>query len=187
MRTFGGCVNGFVFRTGDNGTGYYRDRTSVCEQRVAGQDEPTTILLDELIKHSACNKTFIEGTDTSSMQWPRSRRARRARQADGKRRKKPSRRQVANLLARQGKGNYSCCPETGSIKDRWWRELGMWAVETGNPNSWRSGCEKMLRASSADVVALQEARISNPERLEAASNEARRLGWNPVLAPALKA
>ena len=63
----------------------------------------------------------------------------------------------------------------------------MWAIETGNPNSWKSGCDAALKKSNADVLVMQEVRISNRERLDAASNEARRLGWNPVLSPGLKA
>ena len=63
----------------------------------------------------------------------------------------------------------------------------MWAVETGNPNSWKSGCDTALKRSNADVLAVQEARISSLERLDAATTEARRLGWNPVMSAALKA
>ena len=70
---------------------------------------------------------------------------------------------MANLLAMQGSNDATCCQEVGSINDAWWRELGMCAIETGNPSSWKSGCSKMLEKSDADVVVLQEARISDQE------------------------
>ena len=189
MKKFDGPVAGFVFRTTvDKGTGYYRDNAGSGATVRLKQDEAIPILLDELIKVAVCSKELMQcNAQDGSAHMPKSKRARRARKPDGRRRKQASRRQTANKLWRKGEGNDPCCLEVGSILDKWWRELGMWAVETGNPNSWKSGCDSALKRSNSDVLAVQEVRISSLERLDAASNEARRLGWNPILSPALKA
>jgi len=188
MKKFEGPIAGFVFRTDELGTGYYRDIACAGGVVRRKQSSAIPILLDELIKLGDCSEVLMQcNVGDGSFAMPRSKRARRARQPDGKRKKRVSRRSAANKRWREGEGNDLCCPEVGSIRDRWWKECGMWAIETGNPNSWKSGCDAALKRSNADVLALQEARISSLERLDAAANEARRLGWNPVLSPALKA
>ena len=188
MKRFDGPIAGFVFKTGEKGTGYYRDGAVALGQGQPKQGGPIPIQLDSLVKLEVCNQTLLHnpnGDKAASM--PRGKRARRARQADGRRQKHASRKKIANKLCTQGISNEACCPEIGSIHDKWWKPLGMWAVETGNPTSWNSGCDAALKRSNADVLALQEVRISSLERVDAASNEARKLGWNPVLSTALKA
>ena len=129
IETFDGAIQGFVFRTSEKGTGYHRDGGVPSVFQVEERAQPIPILLDQLIWPSVCSMGLMASAlDCTWEQWPRSKRARRSRRPDGMRETKQSRRQVASLLARQGNTNTTCCPEVGSINDKWWRELGMWAI-----------------------------------------------------------
>ena len=109
MKNFDGPIAGFVFRTDTQGTGYYRD--SACDGGAMRpkQSEPIPIQLHSLIKLEVCSKALLQnpaGEEAAS--WPKSKHARRARQADGKRRKHVSRRKLANRVWREGAGNDPC-------------------------------------------------------------------------------
>ena len=51
------------------------------------------------------------------------------------------------------------CPDTGKLGDCWWHKLGMWALDTGNANSWRSFNDSYGLNSMADVMFGQEAKV----------------------------
>jgi len=83
-----------------------------------------------------------------------------------------------------GQANEDICPEVGSIAERWWPQLGLWAVDSSNGNSWKSTCAAILKRSVADVLGTQETGVASVDKLAAASNEARAMGWNPTLSAA---
>ena len=43
------------------------------------------------------------------------------------------------------------------------RALGLWAVDTVNPNAW-PGAEEVLDSSTADFIAIQETKVVTEEK-----------------------
>lgn len=185
LEDFVGRLPGWTFKTSDRGLGYHRESPVVKDR---AKQQPIPLVLDSLIKPKDCNPDLMSkgSQPVGDLITMKSKRARRSRHPNGKRKSRPSRRKVANAAAKAGT-NHHDCPDIGSLGERWWVPLGWWAVDSGNINSWKSGCETAIKKSKADVSCVQEARLHSADKLATAANEARRLGWNPILFPALKA
>ena len=51
---------------------------------------------------------------------------------------------------------------TASWGDRWWKKQRLWAIVTSNPNSWTTAEEKVLPATAAGALLLQETKLCGP-------------------------
>ena len=74
---------------------------------------------------------------------------------------------------------------TVNLKDDTHRKLGLWAFDTANGNAW-AGARETLAESSADFVAVQEAKVSLDDVPDTEAT-ARGQGWNVSIAPCLYA
>ena len=70
------------------------------------------------------------------------------------------------------------------VKEAWWVQRGLWALETCNVNSWESGKSAVLAKSKADVVFLQETRLFSDAAVLCAQRQAKKAGWNPTISQA---
>ena len=172
---FSGAVNGCVFKTGEQGLGYYKEESS----RPAG-NQPQVIQLEALIQ---CDSKLFPESQTAPFSIGAGARARRARYPDGRRKRWLSRHQRALQVAQQ-KGVGVQCKSTGQLGEADWRSQGWWAVDCANPNSWATAGETLLPRSTADVLLIQETRIFIPDRIQAAERRSRATGWSPVFTPA---
>ena len=177
---FVGRIDGFIFTTGDHGTGYYRDGMArrSCSQRLILADlvPPPTPLGSALA-------SMPQAVSLNTVSVTKPARARRAKLPDGRRRPLPSRRKRA-ILDSQCEGSGGACLPTGLIEDRWWPSKGLWAIDTANGNSWQTLTPAVVSRSKADVLLAQETKIFHTDRLEAAKITAMQNGWNPVLSAA---
>ena len=69
------------------------------------------------------------------------------------------------------------------LADATWRQHGLWAIDTFNPNAWASAKDVMLH-SPADILALQEVRVHDEEQCRRLEQAARPCGWTASIAPA---
>ena len=65
----------------------------------------------------------------------------------------------------------------GELADTWWRDIGLWGMDTLNPNSWESG-KRVISRSAADYTMLQELKVHGEAKLKSAHNAAKAIGWN---------
>ena len=61
------------------------------------------------------------------------------------------------------------------------RDVGLWAIDTANPNAW-GGAEEYLASSGADFVAFQETKV-NGDAKEDKEAVARNIGWSTAIRP----
>ena len=151
---------GFVFKTGDKGTGYYLDggqQEATGSQRVETPD-------DEFDDAEPQGDAVPAG---------RASRARRPRNARGGRLKRPTR--LARLLAAVAA---PIILATGMLPDQQWKQAGLWAVDTANANCADTAFDKVLRKSAADVTCLQEVRHKTPQAIGACKRKLRGAGWS---------
>ena len=185
-KAFSGQVADFVFKTGPAGLGYYKDGGADVG-KVA-----TTLCLDEAIPPpGALAQQMGEAAQAAGIAEPalvfhdfppKVRRARRARHADGRRKKFATRELKANRLG----PIFGGITMSTTMEDKQWKSRGLFAVDTANANCWETLEDCVLTRSSADVVASQESKIITDDRLEGATLAARAAGWNPVLTMAHK-
>ena len=160
-KVFGGSVDGYLFTTRKGVTGYYRD-----------EPPPKRILsLDHLVAPSA------PGTFEATERAPASHAFRR----DGKRFRGKGRRAKAALAP----SDCSAIKEgVTTLSDGQFRECGLWALDTINPNSWSAARDRILSRVAADFAFLQETREHTDAAIEKLKREARDLGWSAVASPA---
>ena len=164
--TFAGALDGYVFTTRTPGTGYYLSQPVFA---------PFVLLLAPLVAPPAAAAFGALLADVA----PVSRRARRQRLSDGtrvrRRRRKPT---TSGPLP----------PVLGhtTLAEASWRQAGLWAIDTANPNSWTTAERTVLASSAADILLLQETkRLLDCDRPAALASRSRRLGWNLQSSPAL--
>jgi hypothetical protein len=63
------------------------------------------------------------------------------------------------------------------------KELGLWAIDSVNGNSWSSG-SKYLEFSGADIVCFQETKLKEDDAIKSAEDTAMRLVWELSLSRA---
>ena len=178
-KPFAGHRDGWVYTTGSKGLGYYVDV-------VGSRDQPhgngkVTLVLDAAIPVPACTAALMHIDGSLSSLAISHKRATRARLADGRRKKRLTRRQRAAAAQLDDGKLDSICPETALLGDCWWQEFGMWALDTGNANCWKSFKGSYAANSKADVVFGQESKILTSNGIISAENDARAEGWNPSI------
>ena len=62
--------------------------------------------------------------------------------------------------------------------------MGLWSIDTTNPNAWSTGKRQVLSRTSADIVVMQETK-QRACRVDTAKRQADRLGWRVHMGPAL--
>ena len=62
--------------------------------------------------------------------------------------------------------------------------MGLWAIDTHNPNSFDACVSNTLLRSKADAVALQETRLKTDAEIVSAKARAKRSGWSAHLSQA---
>ncbi len=67
----------------------------------------------------------------------------------------------------------ACC-----LADVSWKALGVWAIDTSNPNSWASAETAILPRSAADAILLQETMLAGQTGEDRACRRGRVLGWS---------
>ena len=160
-----GSFDNYTFKAGDKGVGYYAEARA-APAAVDGTSSPS----DDL---PSTTLPAVEESEGGR------RRTRRARNKQGKRLKKNTR--LLRLAAAV------CGPvfaATGLLGDTWWREAGLWALDSSNANCYDTACNNILSKSAADLLLLQETRLKTAESIEAAKRRARKAGWNAHLTEA---
>jgi len=158
-------VDGFVFKTSTSGTGYHRDVMQGAPKVV--------ICLDALTSQEYRQHDYLYDK----------RPARHARHLGGLRiRRKPrvpaSDADIASLDA-------IACGHT-EFSSTGWKELGLWALDTVNGNSWDTVVAKVLPRSSADILFVQEAKAVGEHGVAKVRSTGRKAGWNCDASPALR-
>ena len=67
---------------------------------------------------------------------------------------------------------------TCSLGCGWWKEHGLWALDTSNPNCYDTCHTNILQQSCADMVTTQETRLRTSDAISSAKRRARSVGWN---------
>ena len=75
-----------------------------------------------------------------------------------------------------------CCQPTSTIANADFRKLGLFAIDSVNPNCW-SGAREHLVASSADIALFQEVRLPEDRRV-VAEGQVKSLRWSASLSSA---
>ncbi len=153
--SFGGRVEGMVFKTGPSGCGYYRDAPP------APPLAPTTIFLADLIDEPA----HVAPTPSAS------RASGNRAGADGGSGSMASR---PRTRPRKAAGTYTVQAEVAA-GDRTHRDAGLYAFDSVNGNAW-AGSLGYLETASADVAMIQETKKRRRD-VDAAEREALRVGW----------
>ena len=65
-----------------------------------------------------------------------------------------------------------------------YKEYGLWAIDTINPNSWTTAEERLMCRAGADYMLLQESRVASDNGIAKLKRDAHNLGWNAVAEPA---
>ena len=100
----------------------------------------------------------------------RRRPARHARRPDGLRRRR-KRRAPGPLDVRQT--FLGQC----ELADADWKDHGCWAIDTSNSNSWKSAENSVLHKAAADVLLLQESKLSGPDAPSRIASRGKTFGW----------
>ena len=167
--TFLGAREGMVFSTGDMGTGYYRDLPKPISLSIAlgipmGQC-PVVVRLTELV--SGADKGDDQGGTPGGPGGgpPEGVGANATRAAKRKRRAKRGsvRRGPLDATRRQGGqdsgGGTARLP--GARENMGWsgfKELGLWAIDTVNPNCW-AAAKQYLQDTAADAAVVSETKL----------------------------
>ena len=179
-KTFAGQLQHFEFKTGHLGTGYYDVRASA--EPALDQLASRALSLEHLVPVHACNRSLLYNLDEDAETVVRRcKRARRARHRSGGRKVLVTRRQKAIRFAKCGDATVWTAPCTTNISDRSWMQQGLWAIDTANGNSWGTALRQVVERSQADILLLQETKLLDPQKFEAAKIAARSAGWNPTL------
>jgi hypothetical protein len=181
--TFWGGHEGFVYKKGDLGMGYYR-----AQPAKVTTSKPEALVLDVLISVTRCTPALMEG-EAVHVRGTKGR-ARRARFPDGRRKPAKSRKKRASeSVGKIDLQDTGICPLIGKVEveNQWWAKLGMFALETSNGNSWQSLNSAVVQRSKADVLFGQETKLTSDEAILVAERTARKAGWNPTLTKAHQA
>lgn len=166
---FKGPLNGFYFGTGTQGTGYYRDLRSAPP---ATPNDATPLSLCGCIFSGSHSSAEHDSCADRS-------RSRRIRKQTGTRQRWRRRAPGPNHFLVSQLKEHGRVPQQATLSDKWWKPLGLWAFDTVNPNSWRSGCGAVLAKSCADCVFMQETkRVISDDDPTALGRCARKLGWS---------
>ena len=65
---------------------------------------------------------------------------------------------------------------TTTLADAWWREAGLWAIDTSNANCFDTAHTNILGRSKADIVMVQEHRLKTSSEAATATKRARTAG-----------
>jgi len=77
-----------------------------------------------------------------------------------------------------------CDGGNAAIAESWWKQFGVWAIDTANSNSWASAEKAILRRSSADVVLGQETKLLAAPGAQVPFSQGKRAGWRVCATPA---
>ena len=154
-----GTFDGYEYRTGIDGTGYFLGGSS-CS--TPPEPEPRV------------NDNNTVGTDDAPPEPPRLRpkRARRYRNEHGGRRKGTTRGTACSAAAAVA----TFFAATASLSDSWWKDSGLWAIDTANTNCIDTAHDNVLCKTSADITCLQETRLRSQQAIDAAKARMRRVG-----------
>ena len=187
--TFEGAHPGCVFKCGPRGFGFYRDvQPSLGSHIPPGPpaqsmqpQERMVLNLAELVMPPAADAAnsltqawWMDDAELAALVSPPSRPARHRRAAGRRLRQRPRRPHFGPRQDLQ--------PVT-VLADATWRQHGLWAIDTFNPNAWASAKDVMLH-SPADILALQEVRVHDEEQCRRLEQAARPCGWTASIAPA---
>ena len=86
---------------------------------------------------------------------PQTGRAARRRRADGSRFRQRRCKPAAKAGIVQDIVSSSKVKPATAFKDKWWRSLGLWAIDTANPNSWTTARQDVFPCSAADIFRVQ--------------------------------
>ena len=187
---FLGSKPGYIYSNGADGVGYYPD------DPTKGRGAPVVIAIADLCEAISllplAQPSVIEAAEimhdlsTDPRDRPSTRRARRARNADGTRRKPWTRRMAAiKELPLQTDILVKSIPPFACLTDSAWKKQGLWAILTANPNSWDAAVALLLPYATDDIILLQETRVFRDAFRRTALTTARKKGWNPHLNLAL--
>ena len=155
-----GTYAGYVFKTGNKGTGYYADHgTAAAETETDRGKTP--------------EKQEPADLEADDQPYGRTSRARRRRDGKGGRLKRPNR--LTRLLAAVAA---PILLAIGHLPDKEWKQAGLWAIDTGNCNCADTALDKVLNKSAADVTCLQEVRHKTKQAAEAYKRKLRGAGWS---------
>ena len=187
--TYAGTQEGYVFATGDGGTGYYAVPLAVLSAPKT-QSKGCIISLAAATRHNG-----IEQHEAAAQ--PKASSCRRKRNDDGGRsrgvRKDLWKAAVADTARQDDSLNTEaaaaqtaedlCKARTTTTANTKWRKGGLWAVDTANANSWLT-LKAWLPRSSADIVVAQELKLLGTAALKSAAGTANKLKWDPILTEA---
>jgi hypothetical protein len=161
---FHGPVPGKVYTTRGGSTGYHEDAATAPTTR-------TTLCLQELLQPPLPVDTGVFEAQPA---------ARHRRTPDG-RRVRPRRRRAPTSPPPNGP---LVVPAHCDLQDCDWREHGIWAIDSSNANSWESAKMHVLARSAADVVLLQEVRMTGAAGIATIKRSGRSIGWSCAASPA---
>jgi len=155
-----GFKKGMVFKTGELGIGYYKDKPAKIIE-----------LVKEFVPMIAC--TPLELMISEILEVPPRTTPATAKERLRLSRDSPSPNGIDDL-------SWADDGSLSALSKQHWHQ-GLWAFDTCNANAW-SGAKKYLEKTQADFVAVQEAKIPKEE---CADNEqaARNSGWKTAIGP----
>ena len=74
-------------------------------------------------------------------------------------------------------------PDAACIGHRPDAALGLWIIDTSNPNSWSTALKRLLGSSAADVTLVQETKV-RANAIASATKKAFHLGWKATFGEA---
>ena len=166
---------GYIFGSGTQGTGYYRDTED--DRAARGNVEEQNKLQDKAddlpVPASMNTSSASRYTETLKMVLPDwlPRRTRR-RHRDGKRIRDKTRGSKPTPVL--GNLCFTTCAST------WARDCGLAAIDSWNLNAWHAGSYAAFK-SSAETMLMQETKIKDEESCARAEDMASRNGWNAKL------
>ena len=138
-----------MFKCGADGVGYYRD-------------VPRILPLDIMVPPNDYHLYTFNAAQWSEIAWHADvvcKRARRQREANGKRKKKSTRRQVAIAMLPDDPSDKIDLPLSSTLQDRWWPKMGLWSVVTANANCWATASDNVANVAEDDFLMLQETKV----------------------------
>ena len=142
---------GWVFRTGVNGVGYYKDGVpDECKltDPLVGLSR-AELELDKLIAPIGDPLAATAEDEEQNDAIPKKPKKRRDRK---KRAREASEADITDFLKH----------ETVKLSDQSHRGMGLWAIDTINPNAW-PGAVEYMSTTAADAIMVQETRVAAEE------------------------
>ncbi len=174
---FMGNLPGAYFTMGGQGLGYYVDTTSDIRGAPSGAAAGARSAPASIYLHKAIGTANPCHPDSAA--WTRRRKARRPRFANGCRRRRRHRAPRQHALEVEGIVSEERVAPNTALEDKWWKDKGIWAIDTSNAISWKSARSSVLPRSAADIVLVQETkRFVNEGDPTVLKRQGRSLGWN---------